>query len=229
METLTTRQKIVETRRIISSELTKMQKVFYDEEMLNYYKEDDEEHLYLEMFDFIDFETIEYKTYNKIIGINHYDIDTFTTKLSEKLTELFKTIEVEEIFVVSHLKLDFFGNRENKYKPLVKAYKKLEKIVGNDTYKEAFKFDINNLKDFIDILFWTIRCDPSIAEYVFLFDKVEKIQIHLCKYGNIHLTEFEKENLTDNRLNSLGWTIIKGEEFDNFSTDGKIKGRRIKI
>jgi len=229
MKILTTRQKTVETRRIISSELTKMQKVFYDEEMRNYYKEENEEHLYLEMFDFIDFEIIEYKKYNKVIGLNHSDIDTFTTKLSKKLTELFKTIGVEEIFVVSHLKLDFFGNRENKYKPLVKAYKKLERIVGNNTYKEAFTFKINNLKDFVEILFWTTRCDMSIAEYIFLFDKSEKIQIHLCKYGNIHITEFEKENLTVKRLNSLGWTIIEGEEYDNFSNDGKIKGRRMEI
>ena len=229
METLTTRQNIVETRRIISSELTKMQKVFYDEEMLNYYKEDNEGHLYLEMFDFIDLETVEYKTHNKIIGLGHSDIDTFTTKLSEKLTELFKAIGINEIFVISHLRLDFFGNRENKHKPLVKAYKKLEKIVGDNTYKEAFKFDTNNLKDFVEILFWTTRCDLSIAEYIFLFDKSEKIQIHLCKYGNIHLTEFENENLTDKRLNSLGWTIIEGEEFDNFSNGGIIKGRRMKI
>ena len=89
--------------------------------------------------------------------------------------------------------------------------------------------DIESLSDFIEILFWTTRCDPSVAEYIFLFDKNEQIQIQLCKYGNIHLTEFNKVKLTDKKLKTLGWTIIDGEEFDNFSSDGKILGRRIKI
>lgn len=229
MTTLTTRNKIVETKKIIGSELTKMQKAFYDEDMLQYYKDDNEEHLYLEGFDFLNKEVFEYETHNKIIGLNHSDINTFTTELTKNLSELFHKIGATEFYIISHLKLDFFGNRDNKFKPLVSSYKKLEKIVGQSTYKEAFKFDLNNLSDFIEILFWITRCDMSVAEYIFLFDKNEKIQIHLCKYGNIHLTEFGEEELMDKVLTSLGWTIIDGQEFDKFIEDGKIKGRQLKI
>ena len=229
MTTLTTRNEIVETKKIIGSELTKMQKAFYDKDMLQYYKDDNEEHLYWEKFDFFDKEVIEYETHNKIIGLNHSDINTFTTELSNKLTELFQKIGTTEFYIISHLKLDFFGNRENKFKPLVSSYKKLEKIVGQSTYKEAFKFDLNELSEFIEILFWITRCDMSVAEYIFLFDTNEKTQIHLCKYGNIHLTEFGEEKLTNKTLTSLGWKIIEGQEFDNFSDNGKIKGRQLKI
>jgi len=229
MTALTTRNEIVKTKRVIGSELTKMQKAFYDEEMLQYYKDDNEEHLYWEQFDCINNEEIDYSTFNKIISIDHTNIDTFTNKLTEKLTELFKTIDVTDFIIISHLKLDFFGNRDNDFKPLKEACRKLEKIVGGKTFNEAFQIDIDSLQDFIEILLWTTRCDPSVAEYIFLFDKDEQIQFHLCKYGNLHLTEYNNEYLTDDKLKELGWTIIEGQEFDNFTESGKIEGRGIKL
>ena len=229
MTTLTTRNEIVKTKRIIGSELTKMQKAFYDEEVLQYYKDENEEHLYWGKFDCIKNEETDYPTFNKIIGLNHSDIDTFTNKLTAKLKELFKTIDATDFIIISHLKLDFFGNRNNNFKPLKEAYKILEKIVGDKTFKEAFEFNINSLPEFIEILFWTTRCDPSVAEYIFLFDKDEHIQLLLCKYGNLHLKEYYIEKLTEDKLKELGWTIIEGQEFDNFNESGKIKGRKIKL
>lgn len=112
------------------------------------------------------------------------------------------------------MKHDFFGNRDNNFKPLKDAYNKLEKIVGDKTFKEAFEIDIKSLSDFIEILFWTIRCDPSIAEYIFLFDRDEQIRFHLCKYGNLHITEYNKEQLTEDKLKELGLTIIEGRKIE---------------
>lgn len=229
MTTLTTRNEIVKTKRIISSELTKMQKALYDEEMLQYYKDNNEEHLYWEQFDCIKNEEIDCTTFNKIIGINHSDINTFTCKLTEKLTELLKSIKVTDFIIISHLKHDFFGNRNNNFKPLKEAYKRLEKIVGDKTFSEAFQIHIDSLQDFIEILFWTTRCDPSVAEYIFVFDKNEQIQFNLCKYGNLHLKEYNKEQLSEDKIKELGWTIIEGQEFDKFTKTGKIEGRRIKL
>ncbi len=225
MITLKSRNEIIQTKKIIGSELAKMQKVYYDEDMLQWYKDANEEHLYLEQFDCLLHEEAKYSTFSKIIGLNHSDIDSFTIRLTEKLTELFHIINAKDFIIISHLKLNFFGNRENKYKPLKNAYQKLEKIIRDNTFKEAFEFDITNLSDFIDILFWTTRCDPSTAEYVFLFDKNEQFQIHLCKYGNLHLTEYNREQLTIDRLKRLGWMIIDGQEFDQFAIDGEIRGR----
>jgi hypothetical protein len=229
MTTLTTRNEIIETKRIIGSELTKMQNVFFDEETLQFYKDDYEEHLYWEIFDNYKKDEIGYSTFNKIISLKHSDIDTFTNKLTEKLIELFKTVNVAEFIIISHLKLDFFGNRDSNFKPLKKAYETLEKIVGDKTFNEAFEIDIDSLQDFMEILFWTTRCDSSVAEYIFVFDKNEQIQFHLCKYGNLHLTEYNNEELTDDKLKQLDWTIIDGQEFDNFTTNGKIEGRKTKL
>jgi len=229
MVTLTTRKAIIATKKIIGSQLAKMQKTFYSDEMLQYYKDDNEEHLYQEQFDCFKNDTIEYCSHNKIICLSHSDIHTFTNTLTNKLAALFEVINVNDFIIIAHLKLDFFGNRENEYNPLVNAYHKLEKITGQSSYKEAFKCSTDNLGDFIEILFWITRCDPAVAEYIFLFNEDETIQIQVCKYGNIHLTQLHQEILTDEKLVSLGWNIIDGPEFDNFSNDGKITGRQIKI
>lgn len=229
MTTLTTRKEIVKTKRIICSELTKMQKAFYNEETLQSYKDGNEEHFYWEKFDCFNDEEIDYTAFNKIIRLDHFDIETFTRRLTGELINLFQSMKMTDLVIISHLKLDFFGNRDNKFKPLKDAYEKLEKIVGDNTFKEAFITDIESLPDFVEILFWTTRCDPSVSEYIFIFDKDEKIQINLCKYGNIHLTEFGKEQLTKDKLEGLGWIIIEGQEFDNFSDDERIKGRQVKV
>lgn len=228
MITLLSRNEIAKTKKIIRSELSSIQKSFFDEEMLQFYQSSNEENQYREQFDFLKNDTINYTTYNKIIGLNHSIIDTFTDELTKKLSELFQSINATEFIIISHLKLDFFGNRGNKFKPLINAYEQLEKIIGNKTYNEAFNFDINNLHEFIEILFWITRCDMSVAEYIYIFDKNENIKINLCKYGNIHLSEFNKEQLTNLKLKELGWKIIEGKEFDNFTTDENIKGRQIK-
>ncbi len=227
MITFSTRKEIVTNKKLISSELTKMQKAFFDAETLQSYKDDNEEHLYWEQFDCFNNEVIEIETQSRVIGLSNPDIDTLTAELCSKLTELFQVMNVEEIILISHLKLDFFGNRNNQFEPLVKAYSKLEKIVGQSTYKEAFTFGLDGLSDFIEILFWLTRCDTNVSEYMYIFDKNEQIQLYICKYGNIHVTAFGNTKLIDERLTSLGWVLIDGEEFDRF--EDKISGRQIRI
>lgn len=81
MTILTTRNEIVNTKRIIGSELTKMQKALYDEDILQAYKDDNEENLYWDQFDCINNEVTNYTSFNKIISLSHSDIDTFISKL----------------------------------------------------------------------------------------------------------------------------------------------------
>ncbi len=227
MITLISRKEIIHTKPIIASEIIKLQNAFYDEQTLMYYQESDEAEWYLEQFDCVNEKTSHYITFNKVISLGYSDIKTYTNALTAKLIELFNYLKTQELVVISHLKLDFFGNRGNSYPPLRQAYKKLEKIVDKTTYKEALIIDVSNLGSFVEILFWITRCDPSVAEYIFLFDKQERFQFYLCKYGNIHLTEFNKEELTNEKLENLGWLVIDGEEFDNFTDEEDITGRQM--
>jgi len=223
------RKIIFEEKKIIASELSKIQSAFFDKETLQLYREDNEEKIYLEKFDILNGKSVEVKTYNKVIGLHHKNINTFTKILSDRIKKLLEHTNTNELILISHLKIDFFGNRSNNYPPLTMSYSKLEKITKLNSYKETIQFNLEELEEVIEILFWTQRCDPSVAEYQFIFDIEEKLHINVCKYGNVHLTEYRQENLTKEVLKKLGWTIIEGQEFDNFSDDGKIINRELKM
>ncbi len=219
---LAARRDVAKGRKIITSELAKIQKSCFDEEILQLFKEDGEEDLYWEQFDFFNDQVADYRQFNKIIGLDHTEIVSFPAVLAKGLIDIFKEIDAKEFVVLSHLKLDFFGNRGNSFEPLVNSYLSLELITGGSTYKEAMIAEDVSTADLMGILFWITRCDPGVPEYVFVFDKEEKVQFNICKYGNLHLTEFGTERLTGDILQSLGWKIIEGYEYDNFSDDGRI-------
>lgn len=226
---LITRKEIVQSKKIIGSEITKLQKAFFDEEQLQEHKEKGEEQLYRNMFDCVHDTTADYETHHTIIGLDHADINSYSIALSNKLTEMFRTVGADEVYLLSHLKLDLFGNRENKFPPLVHAYEQLRNITKQNSYEEAFRINISQLPEFIDIVFWLVRCDPGVPEYLFLFSENEKLELFLCKYGNIHLTEIGNRQLTNERLTALGWQVTEGPEHDRFSDDGAIEGRQIKL
>lgn len=214
-----TRKEITTSKRIIASELSKLQQGIFDEEDMLYYESQCEANLYREQFDCIDESIVDYQMYHKVISIQHNEIETFAKELAPKLVELFRIVGSQDLIVLSHLKLDFFGKRTNPNMYLKKAYSLLEELLGTTSYKEAIEINLSDIPNIIHILFWLTRYDPSSPEYIFLFDKEELIHIQLCKYGNIHLCEYTKERLTSEKLTELGWTIREGEEFDNFNAE----------
>lgn len=223
------RKEIFKHKKTIASEIRLIQQAVFDEDILDFYETEIEKNDYLENFDALDLEINKVNNFSKLIELDYFEITTYTKNLSEKLIELFNYLNATNFYIISHLKTDFFGNFKNKYKPLVKAYQKLEAIVGKVTYKEAFEINISSLVEFLEILFWTSRCDPSTAEYVFIFDKEERFQFHLCQYGNIHLTEYDKEILSKELIENSGLKLIEEDEYDKFGTNGKIEGRKLEL
>lgn len=213
---LVTRKETVKSKPIIGSELAKLQKAFFDSDMLDYYKADNEEQLYLDQFDCIHNEVLEYPVFDKVLSLNHHEIETFIPILAKKLRDFLENIHVQHLLLITHLKLDFLKNRQIRKGRLGKSYKKLETIINNKSYNEAIVFDLDRLPDMIEVIFWMTRCDLSAAEYILFFDTNEKVQFFICKYGNVHLTEFKQENLSEEKLTALGWHILSGQEVDNF-------------
>lgn len=218
---LVTRKEMVSSKRIVGSELAKLQKAFFDNNMLDYYKADNEEQLYLDRFDCIHNEVLGYPVFDKVLSLNHHEIETFIPILAKKLRDLLENIQAQHLLLITHLKLDLLKNRQISKGRLGKSYKKLEKIINKKSYNEAIVFDLDSLPDMIEIVFWITRCDPSAAEYILFFDTDEKVQFTVCKYGNVHLTEFRQENLSAEKLTALGWHILSGQEVDNFSKSSK--------
>ena len=223
---LINRKDVFESNNLINSVVKGIQNVFFDDDILEIYKEDGEDEVYKLKFDALEF-VIEFESWEKIVKLNHKGIETFTEELTTKIEILFQHLGVNKIICLSHLKSDLFGNRDNEFKPLQKSYSILESITNSKSYHEAIKFDIIELRKIIEILFWTTRCDPSIPEIIFLFDENCKVSINICKFGNIHIAEFNHENLTNDVLKEMELELIENCGDDNFSENGKIMGRTV--
>jgi len=198
-------------RKLISN----FQNAFFDEEYDS--KED-------EMFDAVYFET-EIETENFSVRVPNNNLEKHPEKLTEKIKNLLDFLNVNELIIISHLKLDFFGNLEHDFPKVVNAYKKLSEYLPNKSFKEAIELNKSEIADFVEILFWLERCDPSIPEYVFWFDKKEKFCFYFCKYGNIHFIDLTNGNLiTHNELTNIGFELDDEDQFEQ----NAIEGRQIK-
>ncbi|HEY0055768.1 MAG TPA: hypothetical protein VGB63_10460 [Pedobacter sp.] len=228
MISLITRQSVFETYKNITSEITEMQKAFFDDDD-DYFESQEDKVEYIKLFDAKDIPAKKVKKTYSVISIDHSDINTFTRILSDKLTKLLTKIGISKMIVIAHYNQQFVADLDNKYPPLQKAFKKFEKITGDITYKEAFEITISDLSELIDIAFWIERCHPAGPEFVFFHDIEEKVAFYLCKDGNIHTIQFGGEVLTRDLFDLHGATVVEGKCYDNFSDTGKIEGRKIKV
>ncbi len=220
-----TRKKVFETNATVAFEISTLQKAMFEDD-IDLFENEQNKSAYEDLFDCKDLITEKVERFYKVLSFDHAEIKTFTKIISEKLVLLLTAVEIKKLIVVAHLKQNLFGaNLQHKYPPVKKAFNNLEKITQSRNYKEAFKIDIEDLTAFIEIFFWIERCDASVPEYVFFFDEANRFAFNLCKDGNVHTIEFDREILSDSLLKEKQWYTIDGRCFDNFSKDGKIKGR----
>ena len=213
------RSQILIQQKNISSLIKGFQEIIFDEE---FDKVDDE------MFDAITLKIEKVKNTGFSIMLNHNDINSYPKKLAKKLKELLTHLKTEKLTLISHLKLDFYGNLEHDFEKVISAYSKLSKITNSKTYKEAIESEISEIESLVEIFFWLERCDASIPEYVFWADSKERFCFYFCKYGNIHFVDFTNGNLiTENELEKLHFIV--NEDYDQFSEDGIIENRQINL
>ncbi|UOE37025.1 hypothetical protein [Chryseobacterium oryzae] len=196
--------------------ISNFQNAFFDDE---YDSKDDE------MFDAINYEN-KFETENFSLRVPNKNLEKHSEKLAEKIKQLLDFLKTNELIIISHLKLNFFGNLENDYPKVINAYEKLSKHFPEKNFKEAIEIEKSELSDFVEIFFWLERCDSSIPEYVFWFDKSEKFCFYLCKYGNIHFVDLTNGNLiTHEEISNLGFEFDDEDQFEQ----NAIEGRQIKI
>ncbi len=213
------RNQIFKQHKNITSLIKAFQEGFFDKEFDNV--ED-------EMFDAILLENEKVKHSGFSLMINHLEIESYPKELAKNLKKLLKHLETERLILISHLKLDLFGNLEHNYEKINSAYFKLSKITNSKTYKETIECEIEEIDSLVEIFFWLERYDASIPEYVFWSDSKERFCFYFCKYGNIHFVDFTDGNLiSESELKSLGFKV--NEDFDQFSENVRIEDRQIKM
>lgn len=210
------REEIFQKFEIIRNFVANFQLHFFDEEYDS--KED-------EMFDALNFTgEIEKKGYS--LRVPSKTILEHSKNLSVKIKELGSFLNTKEFIILSHLKLDFFGNLNHSYSKVQKSYVALSEHFPTQSFKETLRIKLNDIDDFIDKFFWLERCDPSIPEYIFWFDSNQQYCFYLCKYGNIHLIDFmSNKELTETSLKELGFFLDDVNQFEQ----NAIEGRELKL
>ncbi len=66
------------------------------------------------------------KKYYSVVSFDHSEIATFTAELSEKMVSMLNRLNIEEVIMIGHVKLEFVGNPDNKYRPFQRAIKVLQ-------------------------------------------------------------------------------------------------------
>lgn len=212
---LVDRKDILSQYKIIASEITKLQQAFYSDEDLDLFEKTGEKEMYLQQFDMMGMPKLEIKIFEKVLGFKQKEnINDFTKQLSQKLFELLTELKVEELFLLTPKKYDLFEDNFKHLPEIKKHYESLSKLIGRNTYDEAFQIELNQLDDFVEVFFWLAR--SGRVEYVSFFDMEERLVFEICKRGNIHFTEFEKEQLKDCDSFSKDWVELKACEEDNF-------------
>lgn len=228
---LTSRRTVLQQNKHLLSTIYEIQKAMYD------YKFSDDtddierrdEAVALQYFDALGMNAVPVAGYYKTISINHNDLNSYANALSEKLTYLLLSLNIRHLVVLGHQKHNYFFNRTNNYFPLKQAREQFVSLTGNPDYMEAFEFDIADLPQMVNMMFWTERCDPQCCEYIYFADAAGKLAFFLCKDGNVHTVEYEKEILTEEILSGNDWHLFNGTCQDKFTDDGAIEGRIITI
>ncbi|MES2454916.1 MAG: hypothetical protein V4594_05235 [Bacteroidota bacterium] len=224
---LVTRNFIFKNFTAITSEINEIQTSMFDDDP-EYFLEDDDRQWYYDMYDAVDVKPEKIKKYYDVVSFDHPEIATFTPELGNKVINLLIQLGIEEVIMIGHIKLDFIGSPENKYKPLQKAIKSFVRLTGDIKYNEALIANMSSLPALIDIAFWLGRCDCSCPEYIYFADVKDRIAFYLCKSGGMHIIQFDCDIVSDEIIEGLDMYFVKGGCEERFSGSSKIEGRMSK-
>jgi hypothetical protein len=138
----------------ILCEIQSLQNSMYEDED-EYFETQEDKAAFLTQFDSRSLSSYKVDQFYKVITIHNTDLEMHAAKLCAYLLPLLQSLEVVELHIIAHLKMNLLGaNLKHKYAPAKNATGNLKKIVQTDNYQEAIKISLDELPQFIDIFFW---------------------------------------------------------------------------
>lgn len=154
------------------------------------------------------------------------DISLYPSMLSNSLSRFFRADKVLTFFVLPHLKLSLIGEQDNGISSLRDAQQLLYRATGNRNYDEAFSVDPSSFDEMIQALFWLVRYDATIPEYVFISPENADYFISVSKHGSLYfyISEEEEFNVVS-KAQDAGLVEWNQVEFERFTGSSVIEGR----
>jgi hypothetical protein len=95
----------------ITSEIIEIQTAMFDDDPA-YFSKDDDRQWYYDMYDAVGLSIKSVKKFYSVVSFDHSEIATFTAELSKKMVYLLNQLNIEEVIMIGHVKLEFIGNPE---------------------------------------------------------------------------------------------------------------------
>jgi hypothetical protein len=146
-------------------------------------------------------------------------------KLSEVIEKLSQKLNQPFLFLLDYSTPWLY--QENDFEPVQAAYKYLNSIGIDKEFVGGVLCSGDELKNFINHLFWLVRCNASLPECFFAGENTSFV-LSICKHGILHLELYseDEKTLIINYCKELG--MIEAEEcYDTFSDSNAIEGRQI--
>jgi hypothetical protein len=181
---------------------------------------------FLSLEDDIEVKNLEY--YGELIfNLNFSDIFVYAIELGSVMEKLSNSMGADLIFI-----LDYgvpWMSQKNDYEPVAKALNYLSKIGTTETFNGAYKLSGNDLAEFVENLFWIIRCNASLP-YCWFFTENHAFVGEICQHGNIHFHTYSQVIKDKIQVFAKKESLVVIDDcVEAFSDDGGIRGRQIII
>lgn len=108
------------------------------------------------------------------------------------LDDLRKNTKNEDLIILGDCPTPWLY-QENDYKPVKEAQDWLKKYITTE-FNGGFLLRDANLIQFIPRLFWLIRCNAALPEFLMTFGNYNTI-FSVCRYGVLHIESYDKDEL----------------------------------
>lgn len=181
---------------------------------------------FLSMKDDIVVKNFEY--YGELIyNLNFSDIFVYAIELGCVMEKLSNSLGADLIFI-----LDYgvpWLSQKNDYEPVTKALNYLTKIGTTETFNGAYKLSGDDLAEFVENLFWIIRCNASLP-YCWFSTENHAFVGEICKHGNIHFHTYSQTIKDKIQVFAIKESLVVIDDcVEVFLDDGGIRGRQIII
>lgn len=114
--------------------------------------------------------------------------ENYSKGLAASFTACMRKWKVEALYCLPHIKTSIYSQMRSRHPELTAWRKWLREICGSPAYDEAFLIPIDDLTEWMELLFWIGSCDGSAPEYIFISPTTGNFTVNICRYGNLHIS-----------------------------------------
>ncbi len=140
-----------------------------------------------------------FEHFSSLKWIGRYTMISSKTNSVDYLNDVSKSIEglrnhlkAQNLIVIGDWPTPWLV-QENDYKPVKEAQDYLKLSISSD-FDGGFLLSDADLIAFIPRLFWLVRCNASLPDFLMTFEN-SKTAISICKYGVLHIESYDQEEL----------------------------------